>query len=374
MSTTSVTTSELDLASFSRIFSDVTNSYKYLFFLSVLTLMRNKGLPRTETNFSLRDLAIEMAVLAWYPKCYFHLDFGPTDQLEKILKNISYDLIQSTLTDKLHRKLRKEISERSEELDLKKLLLRYVPYALLVPFYRSDLKERPIDNNQYETQLRELVTGATTKTSPLYTISEDGLSITINTVWSTYLSDNFKMIEGWSRHQWAIFLQKRNPNVPGILSKLSPPEVRGSLTKQSKFWNEILRSAPIKCIYSGESLRAKNFDLDHFIPWSFVGHDELWNLIPVTGEANRSKGNQLPNALYFDRFIDIQSHGLHESCRQMSENLWKRSVEGYVSVLKLDYSELKDKNSLRGAYRKLIFPMLETARLTGFGHGWKFSK
>lgn len=374
MTITSVTNLELDLTGFSRIFSDVTNSYKYLFFLSVLELLKKEGLPRTDTKVFLRDVAIEMAVLAWYPKCYFHLDFGPTDQLGKILKNVSYDLIQSNLTNNLRKKLSKEISERFDELDLKRLLLRYVPYALLVPFYRNHLNNRPIENNQYRTQLIELVTSTATKNSPLYSISSDGLSITINAVWSTYISDNFKMIEGWSRHEWAIFLQKRNPNVPGILSKLSPPEVRGSLTKQSKFWNEILRGAPIKCIYSDKSLKANDFDLDHFVPWSFVGHDELWNLIPVTKEANRSKGNQLPSTLYFDSFIDVQSHGLNQSYRQMSEIAWKRSAEGYVSVLKLDYSELRDKNSLRTAYRKLIFPMLETAKLTGFEHDWKFLK
>ena len=38
----------------------------------------------------------------------------------------------------------------------------------------------------------------------------------------------------------------------------------------------------------------KKYDVDHFIPWSFVMNDELWNLMPMDSSLNSAKGNRLP--------------------------------------------------------------------------------
>ena len=47
--------------------------------------------------------------------------------------------------------------------------------------------------------------------------------------------------------------------------------------------------------------------LDHFIPWSFVLHDRMWNLVPVSKSINSSKSDLLPPLeKYLDSFIDLQ--------------------------------------------------------------------
>ena len=38
----------------------------------------------------------------------------------------------------------------------------------------------------------------------------------------------------------------------------------------------------------------EKISIDHFVPWQFVAHDELWNLSPTTKTINSSKGNKLP--------------------------------------------------------------------------------
>lgn len=35
--------------------------------------------------------------------------------------------------------------------------------------------------------------------------------------------------------------------------------------------------------------------IDHFVPRSYVSHDELWNLIPMRRSLNSSKNNRLPS-------------------------------------------------------------------------------
>ena len=64
---------------------------------------------------------------------------------------------------------------------------------------------------------------------------------------------------------------------------------------------------PVYDIYSEEKMSEKNFDIDHFVPWSFVANDELWNLMPMEKRLNCSKNNRLPAwDKYFQGFADNQ--------------------------------------------------------------------
>ena len=48
-------------------------------------------------------------------------------------------------------------------------------------------------------------------------------------------------------------------------------------------------------------------NVDHFVPWSFVANDELWNLIPMESSLNSSKSNYLPDwNKFFYLFADNQ--------------------------------------------------------------------
>lgn len=50
-----------------------------------------------------------------------------------------------------------------------------------------------------------------------------------------------------------------------------------------------------------------DYDVDHFIPWSFVMNDELWNLMPMDSAWNIKKSNKLLEwDLFFYRFADNQ--------------------------------------------------------------------
>lgn len=55
-------------------------------------------------------------------------------------------------------------------------------------------------------------------------------------------------------------------------------------------------SGGMDCIYTGSKLLPEKsaYDLDHFIPWSFVSHDLLWNLLPINPNINSSKSDNLP--------------------------------------------------------------------------------
>ena len=60
-------------------------------------------------------------------------------------------------------------------------------------------------------------------------------------------------------------------------------------------------------MFNDNPIEFKEYDVDHFVPWSFVMNDELWNLMPIDSSLNSSKSNRLPKwDPFFQRFSDNQ--------------------------------------------------------------------
>ena len=111
--------------------------------------------------------------------------------------------------------------------------------------------------------------------------------------WSEYIRSNAAFLDGWYRYCLINYLQRRNPDVPGIPLKISPPEAR-NLTDVTAFWKNVMEIQPVRDIYSGKILTSGDISIDHFIPWSYTASDEFWNLDPTTRSINSSKSNCLP--------------------------------------------------------------------------------
>jgi len=82
-----------------------------------------------------------------------------------------------------------------------------------------------------------------------------------------------------------MYLQRRNPNVPGISSKLEAPQNR-KLSKVIKYWKTIMGISPVIDIYGNEILTGATLSIDHY---------EFWDLYPTTKSINSCKNNNLPN-------------------------------------------------------------------------------
>lgn len=57
------------------------------------------------------------------------------------------------------------------------------------------------------------------------------------------------------------------------------------------------RGQPIECAWTGRSLNANTFDIDHCLPWSVWPCGDLWNLMPAHTRVNQhEKRDRLPSA------------------------------------------------------------------------------
>ena len=60
------------------------------------------------------------------------------------------------------------------------------------------------------------------------------------------------------------------------------------LNNVCKLWEGILDVSEIRDVFTYEPVVSKQYDVDHFIPWSLVLNDELWNLLPMGSSLNSS--------------------------------------------------------------------------------------
>ena len=61
-------------------------------------------------------------------------------------------------------------------------------------------------------------------------------------------------------------------------------------------WLEMMNFFEWKCAYSGEVIDKNTRSVDHIVPLSYEGHHEIWNLVPMLFDYNRSK-NARPNVM-----------------------------------------------------------------------------
>ena len=111
----------------------------------------------------------------------------------------------------------------------------------------------------------------------------------------------------------------------------------------------------------------------NFLPWRFVAHDQLWNLIPVNPGANSSKSDQLPDKKYIDRLAETQHTALSTVQNRYSNDKWKKVVESYITGLHIEQlGDLLDRDKLKSAYHETLNPLMSTAKRQGFQSEWTY--
>lgn len=341
-----------------KIFENTSATYKYFWFLSIMQIH-----AKTENlNINVWDIVTRMVANAWYPIHYFKLSFGKSDSLYGIVNqlhkgiNIPIDAGVEAVIEGI-----KSYNESPFVKKLLRTLTLYVPYKFLSPWLGSSTDREIVRRSQM------------LENDCLYSIHKDGTDfyININPKWNDFLHRHYNVLMDFAYWNLTLFLQARNPNVPAIPNKLIRPEIRNSLTAQHHYWNDIIRlSGPVNCIYTGRELYINEYDLDHFIPWSFVSHDLLWNLIPADGSINSSKSNRLPDLnIYLPKLASMQLHGLKTFIKSgKSPDILEDFISlGYTANELVNMSDVEFLN----VFERTFTPMNQIALNIGF-ETWKY--
>ena len=171
----------------------------------------------------------------------------------------------------------------------------------------------------------------------------------------------------------------KNPNVPAIPFKVTMPTKR-DLSRGKSFWRVIKDSIDINDIYTGMSFNVENISkygeisIDHYVPWSFVLHDELWNLTPTFKNINSSKGNNLPSSNeYLNEFCELQYKAFLVG--RESKKIPQRFLEDYFNInreiYKINSHNDRSKDMFIDSLKNTIEPLCQIAYNQGYS-SWKY--
>lgn len=341
-----------------KVFSKTVATYKFFWFVSILQIHARTG----DLRINVWDIVIRMVANAWYPIHYFRLSFGKSDSLFDIVMELHR--ITQIPIDASSETIINALSDRLEDRQIQRLLrilTLNVPYRFLRPWIDTG------DNREMINRSQCFENGC------LYSLHKEAgeFYIMLNPDWNDYLHNHFNILADFAYWNLTLFLQIRNPNVPAISNKLIRPEVRNSLTKQHNYWDMVMNiGGPILCIYTNRELNPREYDLDHFIPWSFVSHDLLWNLLPSDGSINSSKSNKLPDLdFYLPKLAALQHRSLQ---MVINANKEPKVLEDFIS-LGFTPRELADMNDERflELYERTFNPISQIALNMGF-ETWKY--
>ena len=355
----------LQIKHLASVFEKTTNSYKFYWFWAVLDLLK-EGDQRVEIPF--QDILIKMISLSWYTVNYYKLSLGVQDMLSTSIQFIieHTDLNEDSPKKEIEEKLKQLLIEKNK--GIKKSidnLGRYVPYRFIRPFFAMELK----GGKKVDKQIKELSTDyfMVNEKAPFYKFGKQ--SIILHQEWRTYLFVNLRILQDFCLWNLGTFLQSRNPNVSNIGNKLLAPDSKRYLKTAKAFWKIAIEGTDVRCIYSQALMKKNEISIDHFVPWSYVTHDLLWNLSPTMGEINSSKGNTLPSIdLYLWSFSNLQFHGFQEVYKKRRKDL----LEDYSIAFQdgLDSIAQYRPGIFEQKIKAQITPLIQIAENIGFQNGW----
>ena len=360
---------ELEIQALNRLFANTSECYKFFWFQGILSKIESG-----KTTMSFEEIVNEMIASAWYMVTEYHLNLGPRDNLELIVRHLQ-EISQLKSSEKKEKILGflEECTDR-EVLRLKRILIGNVPYRLQSPLLTG------FKNKDFDGKINEKIQRINEQKRLIYYFSlYRGMEtkISIQPDWEAYIRKNMEILKGWLRYHMILYLQRRNPSVPGISDKLYPPQER-KLEKVKKYWKTILGICPICDIYGERRLTERDLSIDHFIPWSYVAHDEFWNLHPTTRSRNSSKGNRLPAwEKYFvllnrQEYLSYQMMWRYESVRVEFEKCAREHLNSDDIRQRLYRSGLSE-GEFGGQLEEILWPVYQSARNSGFG-SWSYER
>ncbi len=338
---------KLPIPTLAGIFSNTTATYKFYWFVALLDIV----VKERKTRISFWEIIAGMVAESWYPIHYFKISFGKSDSLfDKSLEiQNAFQISIESDKDKIKKYLLDNLNGTKKFL---RVFTLNVPYRFLSPWIKYTYDEDVVAKSQrFENDC-------------LYAIYGD--EIVINDNWVEYLTEHYTILRDFAFWNLTEFLQKRNPNVPDVPSKLIKPILRDSLTKQHKFWDAYIETVgSIRCIYTNKPLIAKDYDLDHFIPWSFVSHNLLWNLLPADSSINSSKSNNLPPLdIYLNPYAELHHKALKTIYPKNPNN---KILEDYLTVYDSvgELVRMSD-DDFCNVFQKTFSPLAQIAENMGF--------
>ena len=365
----------LDMEGFSRMMQSPSYCYKFYWLEAIVKLIsENKG----EASYD--EIIDEMIANAWYSVLEFHVHLSGVwadgeirDNLEKAIRKLHR--LSGLTANASEVEIKNQIRKFEKELHPEKMFLtQNVPYKALSGF--ANKGEEHIDLNSSAGAMMSYYNRISALSRPLpYTFGDQkglGRKIRFHEQWMQMIQDHTVSILGWIQYEKVCWLQSVNPEVPGLAYKLAPmDEKMRKLSHVRKLWDGILDITQITDVFRGEPVKKEDYAVDHFIPWSFVMNDELWNLMPMDSYLNGMKSNRLPKWDAFFRKFAANQYIMYElvqekpGIRKLYEGCYRDNLHSIWASQEL-YRKGNSREEFYGILERNMRPVYDSARRQGY--------
>lgn len=374
---------KLDIEGFSKMMSSPSYRYKFYWLEAIVQLI---SANRTEVTYD--EIINKMIVNAWFPVQEYHIHLSGIygegevkDNLEKAVSRLFKlsDLPSNADEIQIINKLN-EFSDDKELHFYKTELTKNVPYKALSGFANKGTEK--IDLNSSAGRMIAYYNRLSGSEILLpYTFNDEKSLkkvVSFNDGWIQMIQDNTVSILGWIKYEKVKWLQNNNPEVPGIVYKLTQEDEKArKLENVRKLWDAILEIQPVKNVFMEGDINRESYAVDHFIPRNFVMNDELWNLMPMDPIQNMQKNKKLPAWNdYFEQFANnqfIMYELIHEKpgLQKLYKHCYKDNLHSIWAVQEL-YRKGNSPSEFINILGKNMQPVYDSARRQGY-EIWKVS-
>ena len=366
---------KLDIEGFSRMMKDPSYCYKFYWLEAIVQLIAEN---KTEVTYG--EIIDEMITNAWYSVVEFHIHLSGIWGTGEIKDNLERAVLKlqelSDLPANATRiEIKNAISLYEQELHAEKQALTLnVPYKALSGFANKTDERISLDSSAGRMMAYYNRLSAKDILLPYTFGSENGLKrkLTFNDAWVQMIKDNTVNILGWIQCEKVKWLQSNNPEVPGLIYKLEPLDDKmRKLSRVRKLWDGILELRSVADVFTDNPIDADKYDVDHFIPWSFVMNDELWNLMPMDSNLNSTKNNRLPKWEKFfvpfaqNQYIMYETIHKYEGIRTLYEFCYRDNLHSIWANQEL-YRKGNSDIEFYGILEKNMRPVYDSARRQGY--------
>ena len=364
----------LDIQSFGQMLKDPSFCYKFYWLEAIVDLI-SEGV--CETTFD--TIIDEMICNAWYSVREFHVHLSGLgaggevrDGLERAILKLSELSDLPANASKVE--IKNEIRKHNSDLRTAKVqLTNMVPYRALAGFFKSAGVTVDWESRSRLIPYIERFSAERIKLPYILgTGSNLKKEVWFDPDWMRLIQDNTVSILGWIQYEKVRWLQNNNPEVPGLVYKLAPmDEKMRKLGAVRKLWEGVLDLSPVRDVFTGQEIQPNRYDIDHFIPWSFVMNDELWNLMPMDSSLNSSKSNRLPQWDPFFKNFAGNQFLLYELIQEKPEiqNLyvkcWKDNLHSIWAGQEL-YRPGNSQEQFYNVLEKNMRPVYDSAKRQGY--------
>lgn len=192
--------------------------------------------------------------------------------------------------------------------------LKGEPFAEILEFDSLSAKTQKEIVSSVIISCKQYVLGALFEDTEgyIYEFKKSGDGIYISNAAHKFMMRYKAELEKLNYFAWAKFLEQINADnvLCRLLDKLELSTPRRS---DLSLFRRILEKEfeENTCFYCGNKLKSI-VHVDHFIPWSFVKEDVLWNFVLACPECNTRKNNRIPNYEFLQK-IQLRNNNL---CKQ----------------------------------------------------------